>query len=102
MKRIGLVAKTDQPEAREVVPRLTQWLAGRGKQVILEKETASLVPAASSAVSRSDLPPQVDLLVVLGGDGTLLSVARQVGDLGVPILGVNLGGLGFLTATTLE
>ncbi|MFQ5898312.1 MAG: NAD(+)/NADH kinase [Candidatus Methylomirabilia bacterium] len=102
MKRIGIVAKTDWPEAREVVPRLAEWLAVQGKQVILEKETAPLVPAASSAVGKSDLPPQVDLLVVLGGDGTLLSVARLVGDLGVPILGVNLGGLGFLTATTLE
>lgn len=102
MKRIGVVAKTDRPEAREVVPNLAGWLSARGKEVILEKETAGLDPAASSQIEKRDLPAQVDLLVVLGGDGTLLSMARLVGDLDVPILGVNLGGLGFLTATTLE
>jgi NAD+ kinase len=55
-----------------------------------------------AAASKHDLPGQVDALIVLGGDGTLLSMARAVGDLGVPILGVNLGQLGFLTATTLD
>jgi NAD+ kinase len=71
--------------------------------VVLEKETADLVPSAiTDAAGRAELPGQVDLLIILGGDGTLLSMARAVGDLGVPLLGVNLGGLGFLTATTLD
>ncbi len=100
MNRVGIVAKVDRPEAREVVPRLVEWLAERGRQVLLEKETAGLLAHPATAIRKSDLPAQSDLLIVLGGDGTLLSVARLVGDLGVPILGVNLGGLGFLTATT--
>src|SRR5713226_10535667 len=101
MKRIGVVAKTDREDARTVIPRLLQWCLARGLQPIVEKETAGLCPEAAVATARKpDLPGQVDLLLVLGGDGTLLSVARLVGDLGVPILGVNLGGLGFLTALT--
>jgi len=101
--RVGLVAKPDAAQAQSVILKLLDWFAGRGVGVVLEKETAGLVPAATVAAARkSDLPGQVDLLIVLGGDGTLLSMARAVGDLGVPILGVNLGGLGFLTATTLD
>lgn len=103
MTRIGIVAKPDAPEAAEAVGRLVAWLAGRGLAVTLEKETAGLMPAvAAPAVRKSDLPGQVDVVVVLGGDGTLLSTARAVGEVGVPILGVNLGDLGFLTATTLD
>lgn len=101
MTRVGIVAKPDAPAAREVVARLVEWLWGRGLTVSADKDTASLAPTVS-AVSRVDLPGDVDFLIVLGGDGTLLSVARAVGDLGTPILGVNLGGLGFLTATTLD
>jgi NAD+ kinase len=101
MKRIGVVAKTDRADAPGVVERLLAWCAERGLQPVLEKETAGLCPDAQTVTARKpDLPAQVDLLLVLGGDGTLLSMARLVGDLGVPILGVNLGGLGFLTALT--
>jgi NAD+ kinase len=103
VKRVGLVAKPDAGEAQRVVRQLVEWLGARGLTVVLEKETAALAPSASvTSAGKSDLPGQVDALIVLGGDGTLLSMARAVGDLGVPILGVNLGGLGFLTATTLE
>jgi NAD+ kinase len=101
--RVGLVARPDAAGAQDVIIHLLDWLATRGLSVTLEKETAGMVPTASvPAVLKSDLPAQVDLLIVLGGDGTLLSMARAVGDLGVPMLGVNFGGLGFLTATTLD
>jgi NAD+ kinase len=103
VKRIGIVAKTDRQEARPMLTELLRWCAGNGLEAVLEKDTASLVPEASvTAVSKPDLPAHADVLVVLGGDGTLLSVARLVGDLGVPILGVNIGGLGFLTAFTAD
>jgi NAD+ kinase len=101
--RVGLTATPDATEAQRVVLQLLDWLAAHGHTAVLEKETAALAPAATAATGlKTDLPGQVDVLVVLGGDGTLLSMARAVGDLGVPILGVNLGGLGFLTATTLD
>jgi len=101
--RVGLIAKPDAPAASRVILQVLEWLAAHGLTGVLEKQTAGLVPAASvQAASKDELPGLVDLLVVLGGDGTLLSMARAVGDLGVPILGVNLGGLGFLTATTLD
>ena len=103
MKRVGIVAKPDAPRAPEVVTRLVDWLRQRRIEVILEKETGGIVPAVRvPAAHKAELPGMVDLLIVLGGDGTLLSMARAVGDLGVPIMGVNLGGLGFMTATTLD
>ena len=103
MNRVGIVAKPDAGGARDVVVRLIDWLEEHGRSVVLDKETAGLAPdTPATAVGRADLPGQVDLIIVLGGDGTLLSVSRSVGDLGTPLLGVNLGGLGFLTATTLD
>lgn len=103
MKRVGLVAKPDAAGAPEALARLIEALGGRAVSVVLEKETAGLVPSSALAsVRKPELASQVDLLIVLGGDGTLLSMARAVGDLGTPILGVNLGDLGFLTATTLD
>ena len=103
MKRIGIVAKTDRDEAKDVVAGLLEWCAARDCVPVLDKETAALCPSSGVQTTRKpDLPGQVDVLLVLGGDGTLLSMARLVGDLGVPILGVNLGGLGFLAALTVD
>ena len=103
MKRIGVTAKTDAVEAPSALRRLAAWASQRGLSLLVEKETADLVPDGHFATARkADLPSQSDLIVVLGGDGTLLSMARAIGDLGIPIVGVNLGDLGFLTATTLD
>jgi NAD+ kinase len=98
--RVGLVAKPDAKEAQAVLLTLLDWLPGRGVAV-LEKETADLVPGAAAPTARkSDLPGQVDLLVVLGGDGTLLAASRML-EKTIPVLGVNFGSLGFLTEITL-
>ena len=99
MNRIGIIAKPDVPHARQVLQELARVLRGRGVRLLADRETGALCPPGVEVVPKPDLPGLVDLMIVLGGDGTLLSAARLVGGLGVPILGVNLGGLGFLTAT---
>jgi NAD+ kinase len=101
MKRAGIIAKSTDPRAEKIVAELCQWLEARGKGIVLDRETAALVNR-KDAVIRAKIPEVCDLLIVLGGDGTLLAAARVVGTSGKPILGVNLGSLGFLTAVTLE
>lgn len=101
-KRIGIVAKSHRSEAQEVVSHLIAWLRERNRDVILEEDTAALAGAKETGIAKADVPRRADLVVVLGGDGTLLSVARLVESDAVPILGVNLGGLGFMTEITLD
>jgi NAD+ kinase len=95
------VVKRDRPEALELGGTLTGWLRDRRKKVFAEPAAAEVIGA--EPVSRDELVRHVDLIVVLGGDGTLLGIARKVGRRETPILGINLGGLGFLTeASTSE
>jgi NAD+ kinase len=101
MKRAGIIAKHTDPRAESIVSELCKWLEGNGREVVLDRETASLV-GRTDGVVRSQLPDHCDFLIVIGGDGTLLSAARVVGTSGKPILGVNLGSLGFLTAVTID
>ena len=102
MKKIGIIAKPQSGHAaKALLDQLLPWLAQQHKDVILDSDTASLAGLASPH-QKSKVPGLVDMVIVLGGDGTLLSVARLVEGKGVPILGVNLGGLGFLTEVTVE
>jgi NAD+ kinase len=102
--RVGIVAKRGLA-AREHLDRLAAWLGDRRVEVVYETETATLAGASQVPVrSREDLPGAVDLVIVLGGDGTLLSMATRIAHSGhdTPILGVNFGSLGFLTETRID
>jgi len=96
MKNIGIVAKRNQPKSLALARRLSTWLRRRRRSVLLDAEAATAL-RLPDGVSKQEMMERADLVVVLGGDGTLLSVARHSGARRVPILGVNLGGLGFLT-----
>ena len=107
IKRIGVIVKPHQPDALETLCRLTTWLSQRGIALVglpeiqreeIEHETGCPV----DVLSEEELPQKVDLMVVLGGDGTMIATARMIGDLQVPVAGVNYGGLGYLAEFPLE
>jgi NAD+ kinase len=107
MNRIGIVAKRNKPEAVPIASHLVEWLRAKKINVYLEGEIGRLLSSTLSeddwkSVEREGMPDVVEMIIVLGGDGTLLSVARQAWNKNIPILGVNLGGLGFLTEITLD
>ncbi len=102
IKKIGIISKPKKKEVGEIVQPLLQWLRERDVEVFMDRETGSILETAEHCLSRNEMPGQVDLLVVLGGDGTLLATARALNRKPVPILAVNLGGLGFLTVITRE
>jgi NAD+ kinase len=100
MKNIAIFAKVHDPRCQDVALQLIAWLHGRGLIPLVEAHLARHIDFREAVIT--DIPDNTDLVVVLGGDGTLISVARLIGDREVPILGVNLGSLGFLTEITLD
>jgi len=101
LKSVGIIFKHDFQPAKKECKRLRDWFLQRGITVYTE-EMASRAHVTQCLEEGTTIPDTVDLVVVLGGDGTLLGAARKVGRYGLPILGVNLGGLGFLTEIPLE
>lgn len=101
IRKIGVVAKRNKPEAIDTIKELIPFLSERGIETILDEETAELAGEVS-ALKGEEIPKSSDMVIVLGGDGTLLYAARLVGKKEIPILGVNLGSLGFLTDVALE
>jgi len=101
MKKVGIIAK-DIPAAQKAAKKLTRWLESRGKKVYVDNRTAEAVKARG--YDDEEIPKLVEMLIILGGDGTLLSAARHVADAhtNVPIFGVNLGSLGFMAEVSLD
>ena len=102
IRTIGIISKPKKEEIREVVPPLIRWLEERKVKVLIDQETGSMLDRANQGIGRNALSSQVDMILVLGGDGTLLAAARVIDKKKIPILAINLGALGFLTGTALE
>jgi NAD+ kinase len=101
MVRVAIVCKPLKEELAWLLPELIVWLRQHGYEPLIDSEGGSYT-AAAPVVDRAAMPEQAPaLVIVLGGDGTLLSVARIFAATGTPILGVNLGSLGFLTEVRL-
>jgi NAD+ kinase len=101
IKKVGIISRPRRDDIALVVPPLVKWLQAHGAEVTCDTETGDCIGAlAGQTRKREDLPGCTDLLIVLGGDGTLLSAARLAASRKVPILAVNLGGLGFLTTVS--
>lgn len=101
MKKIAVFAKVHDPRCQGVAEELIKWLDNRGLTPLVEAHLSRHLDGRQGVVAE-EIPDQADMVVVLGGDGTLISAARLIGDRGIPILGVNLGSLGFLTEITLD
>lgn len=97
VNKIGIFSRPNSAQAVRLVPELIKWLKARGIQSRLDNETARYA-GMLVGLDRQHVAEDCDLVVVLGGDGTLLAAARAVGRREIPMLAANLGGLGFLTS----
>jgi len=95
MKKIGIICKPGRKEPQEILQELLPLLRQKGCEIFVDAETAAALNM--NGFSRDEIVSLVDLVFVLGGDGTMLNVSRLVAEKGIPILGINLGSLGFIT-----
>jgi len=107
IKRVGVVLKPHQPDALKTMCELTTWLAARELTLVggpeIEREAiAKQTGCAVAEVEAEKLAAKVDLVLVLGGDGTMIATSRMLGDTEVPVLGINFGGLGYLAEFRIE
>lgn len=96
MNRIGLIANADKPDAMKLLEELVRWLLERGVEVLVEKDPAELIGRSAIGFSSEEVA-STDMIVVLGGDGTILRASRVAAPRGTPMLGVHFGQYGFIT-----
>ncbi len=101
IKKIGIIANIDKEKSDEYTTQLRDWLIARGLKVSLEKHTARKV-GKSDGMDRRHLASSVDLIVAFGGDGTILRLAHFIRGIEIPIVGINMGGFGYLTEVNLS
>ncbi|MEE8319347.1 MAG: NAD(+)/NADH kinase [bacterium] len=102
MKRIGIITKTTSPHADQVMEELVPWLTQRGLEVNFQDNYSRLEGDGARSSPLESVADDVDIVLVLGGDGTLLAAARLLEEVDIPILGINLGSMGFLTEVSLD
>jgi len=102
IRKVGVIFKKQDARIQAIAADIVPWLQSRGVEVFLDKTSADQCPASAQFAPPEELVTKVDIVSVFGGDGTLLYAARLIGATGVPILGINLGSLGFLTEVKLE
>jgi NAD+ kinase len=102
IRKIGIILKKQDSRVFSIIQDIVPWFQSRGIEVFLDQGSAEQCPAGTRIAPPEELVKQVDIITVFGGDGTLLYTARLVGPSGIPILGINLGSLGFLTEVKLN
>jgi NAD+ kinase len=102
IRKIGIILKKQDSRVQSILKDIIPWLQSRGIEVFLDRGSADQLPPGARIDSAEEVVKQVDVVAVFGGDGTLLYAARLVGGTGVPLMGINLGSLGFLTEVKLD
>jgi NAD+ kinase len=102
IRKVGVILKKQDARVQNIVSDIIPWLQSRSIEVFLDRASADRCSVVTCITSPEEMVRQVDVVSVFGGDGTLLYAARLIGSSGIPILGINLGSLGFLTEVKLD